>query len=640
MPAIQIPGTNIKYGWQEREAGWGPGMNTNLLVVGQVARGYVLSRSVVAPPSDPSEGDAYLVPVGASGAWAGQDDRIAAFHSNAWLFIYPLGSPFLVKDEGEHIYWNGSGYEAFAVSGADADRAEAAAEAAETAKLAAQDAKEAAESAQGEAQTAETNAAASQSAAAASASSAATSASDAQTYAEAAATAGDIYDDTTDGLAGTTEGDYFWVPSAVDGELLILYRHDSGPVATEIGTSPAAGIIEDLFNLEDQTNERVALFQDDDGNVPLWLTNGLLDASGVSPALLQYIFDNKPEDSTPVVATDGRSLFRAKQKVASLNNGDSAQLKILFVGDSWSQRRKIPQLFADQFYAELGEASTGWVGVGSDASAFMVPLNDATYATSGFTLVDAGSAPMGIDLQRIEATGTSATVSIGDLVAESLTIYSYDGDGTFRYRVDGGAWTDVVGAGGGGTTATEITGLTDAAHDIDIDLTGNTGTVQLLGFYAQRTADGVEISKAGNGGTTADDWSTYATESAAYLSDIDPDVVFVSLGTNDAAGKETAENYKAQMATILDAYTAAVPDASIVVMAAPNNGDDTTDLTPEYAVALNDLVQGYAMVELLNVEAMTSDYTTMSGLGFWADARHLTDAGAQFLYNQFRKYVI
>ncbi len=518
-------------------------------------------------------------------------------------------------------------------AGVDADRAEAAKDEAEVAQAAA-------EAAQSGAETAESNAATSASSAATSETNAATSASDAQTYADAAANAGGIYEDTTAGLAATSEGDYFYVPSSEDGELLILYLHDTGGVATEIGASPAAGVIDDLFNLEEQTSERVALFQDDDGNVPLWLTNGLLDASGVAPALLQYIFDNKPEDSTPVVATDGRSLFRAKQKVASLNNGDSAQLKILFVGDSWSQRRKIPQLFADLFYADLGEASTGWIGVGSDASAFMVPLNDATYTTSGFTLVDAGSAPVGIDLQRIEATGTSATVSIGNLVAESLTIYSYDGDGTFRYRVGGGSWVDVVGGGGGGTTATEITGLTDAAHDIDIDLTGNPGTVQLLGFYSQRTADGVEISKAGNGGTTADDWSTYATESAAYLSDIDPDVVFVSLGTNDAAGKETAANYKTQMATILDAYTAAAPDASIVVMAAPHNGDDTTDLTPEYAVALNDLVQDYPQAELLNIEAMTSDYTTMDGLGFWADSRHLTDAGAQFLYNQFRRYVI
>lgn len=123
-------------------------------------------------------------------------------------------------------------------AGVDADRAEAAAADAEAAQAAAEDA-------QAEAETSETSAAGSASAAAASASSAATSASDAQTYAEAAASAGDtIYDDTTDGIGGTTEGDYFWVASAAEGELLILYQHAAGGVANPIGTSPNASAVE------------------------------------------------------------------------------------------------------------------------------------------------------------------------------------------------------------------------------------------------------------------------------------------------------------------------------------------------------------------------------------------------------------
>lgn len=111
MPAIQIPGTNITYGWQEREKGWGPGMNTNLLVMGQVARGSVISRQQSAPPVSPEEGDAYLVPAGATGEWLGEQDKIAAFHSGAWLYIEPFGSPVLVEDESVHVYWNGGTYQ-------------------------------------------------------------------------------------------------------------------------------------------------------------------------------------------------------------------------------------------------------------------------------------------------------------------------------------------------------------------------------------------------------------------------------------------------------------------------------------------------------------------------------------------------
>ena len=111
MPAIQIPGTNIVYGWETREKGWGRGMNTNLLVMGQVARGSVISRSQSIAPSSPEEGDSYIVPVGATGTWSGKDNTIAAYHSDAWLYIEPFGSPVLVVDEDLHVYWDGEGYD-------------------------------------------------------------------------------------------------------------------------------------------------------------------------------------------------------------------------------------------------------------------------------------------------------------------------------------------------------------------------------------------------------------------------------------------------------------------------------------------------------------------------------------------------
>lgn len=49
-----------------------------------------------------------------------------------------------------------------------------------------------------------------------------------------------VYADTTAGLAATSEGEYFNVPSTEEDELLILYLHDTGGVATEIGGSPSA----------------------------------------------------------------------------------------------------------------------------------------------------------------------------------------------------------------------------------------------------------------------------------------------------------------------------------------------------------------------------------------------------------------
>lgn len=49
----------------------------------------VLDRDLAAPPAVPAEGDRYIVAANPTGAWAGQDGRIAAFWGGIWLFITP-----------------------------------------------------------------------------------------------------------------------------------------------------------------------------------------------------------------------------------------------------------------------------------------------------------------------------------------------------------------------------------------------------------------------------------------------------------------------------------------------------------------------------------------------------------------------
>lgn len=41
------------------------------------------------PPATPAEGETWLVASGASGAWAGEDGKLAAFQSGTWLFASP-----------------------------------------------------------------------------------------------------------------------------------------------------------------------------------------------------------------------------------------------------------------------------------------------------------------------------------------------------------------------------------------------------------------------------------------------------------------------------------------------------------------------------------------------------------------------
>ncbi len=84
----------------------------------------------------------------------------------------------------------------------------------------------------------------------------------AKQYAEAARDAvlqaGAVYADTVSGLATTAEADYFSVPSGETSEHLILYRHDAGPVATEIKRYPSAeGLDSHLATLMEVNDELV-----------------------------------------------------------------------------------------------------------------------------------------------------------------------------------------------------------------------------------------------------------------------------------------------------------------------------------------------------------------------------------------------
>lgn len=59
--------------------------------VGALARRWmaVVSMTTTAPPGAPADGDAYLVPAGATGAWATQVGKVAAWTGSAWSYMSP-----------------------------------------------------------------------------------------------------------------------------------------------------------------------------------------------------------------------------------------------------------------------------------------------------------------------------------------------------------------------------------------------------------------------------------------------------------------------------------------------------------------------------------------------------------------------
>jgi len=67
----------------------------------------VLDRDLAAPPGSPVEGDRYLVAAGATGAWAGQAGKIAAWQAGAWIFRTPRnGWTAWVADEAAFVFYD------------------------------------------------------------------------------------------------------------------------------------------------------------------------------------------------------------------------------------------------------------------------------------------------------------------------------------------------------------------------------------------------------------------------------------------------------------------------------------------------------------------------------------------------------
>jgi hypothetical protein len=71
----------------------------------------VLDRSLSTPPGSPAEGDRYLVAASATGAWSGQDGKIAAWQDGAWAFYAPReGWIAWIANEDIVLVFDGAGW--------------------------------------------------------------------------------------------------------------------------------------------------------------------------------------------------------------------------------------------------------------------------------------------------------------------------------------------------------------------------------------------------------------------------------------------------------------------------------------------------------------------------------------------------
>ncbi|QNQ52551.1 SGNH/GDSL hydrolase family protein [Serratia liquefaciens] len=567
---------------------------------------------------------------------------------------------------------------------------------------------ESAEAAASSAELAEEAKSSSESAAGVSTSSAvdaATSAAEAALLSSYASTASNVYLTVEDAQlkidAGTIPLDALFNVRGADSSFVDRYQNVAG-VATFTGESdPSKDFVTSKVDSVSANNSRVPLYQDDDGKVPVWLTNGDLDARGVadgivsslagrvigkgteqftaksvkvplwydeagkvpvwlengnlaargiSSALLNVIktlispsfqMREAPLAATKPVSTDGRTLFKFKSKLGRVLNNEVVTPRIMLTGDSWTEYVAIPQAVYNVCSSKYAASNSSYISVNGQ---FM--LNSATFAKSaGWVLYDASLVSVGPtngcgpDGQSISTTAADQTINITSQQCTQVNILCQNLNGTFRYRIDGGSWVTITGTNTGVMQRVTTGTLSDTTHSIDIDTTGNTGTVAIHGLWCPRAARGVEIQKCGNAGITGSGITNYYTQIQQYANFMQPDLIFIILGTNDFRLSKTILSYTDGMRNMIAQYKAAYAETGIVLVS-PARCNATGALpTTDFRDAMAALAMELG-VEFFNFHDDWDVWSVMNSYGVWVDSLHLNDSGAAALAKSLDKHFL
>ncbi len=417
---------------------------------------------------------------------------------------------------------------------------------------------------------------------------------------------------------------------------IIPLHHDAeykSALWLEAGDLNARGVTQDFkskvvgeYLTSTAGNVILPICHDANGNVPIWLEGGNLNARGVTDSFRQLVLNGGPSIVDTPVSTDGRSLYKLRAKMAdrSLN---LSQLKVGFTGDSWTEFTTIPEAMRDLLEIDTPRSGEGWISVSS-----LYKMNGVTVDRTGtWTQVDGGaisvaSHPTGTDGQSYYTTTATATFTVANVKCTKFNIYYSSTNGAFRYRVDAGAWVEVAATTGFG--AVKLTGLADTTHTIELDTTGNAGTLYILGFYATSDVPGVEIVKTGNASQRGNFMRSWIPNISQIAVDFNLDVLVTILGTNDHKNSDsTVEQYVLAMAELAAAYKAATPDIGLVFVIPAQSATAGVRPLSEYRDALYKFCSenGY---EFFNLHDTFGTYSQSNALGQWVDMLHLNQRGA------------
>ena len=108
MSSVTESNLGLNYGWAYGESGWNTGMDDNLVKLGFTSRNQV-KGILSAPPSTPSNGDAYIVGTSPTGLFSGNFGKVAIWDRTVWLFLTPKNHEVVYNaaDGCDYKYDNG-----------------------------------------------------------------------------------------------------------------------------------------------------------------------------------------------------------------------------------------------------------------------------------------------------------------------------------------------------------------------------------------------------------------------------------------------------------------------------------------------------------------------------------------------------
>ena len=342
----------------------------------------------------------------------------------------------------------------------------------------------------------------------------------------------------------------------------------------------------------------------------------------------------------------------AAQANKILSADGTSQLDVVYLSDSWGQRKDITTALRSFLQTSYGDAGLGWVSfyvTFNQGSAYWEGLSTAGGATQRTGTWAPGDSSQlatsrGPDITHVATTDSAATMKLTTTVSfTDLDILAYNQPtaGKFDYRIDGGGWVTVDTNAAAGVNVTTVTGLASTTHVIEFQInTLATLGLTFLGLNLRRQGNGARLHRLSTAGADAAEWaSVNAATWQAGLAVLTPNTVIISLGTNDKTTNVPPQTHANSLYTVISRIwaTRALTDILIFSPCDVVDNGGTTYTTAQYASAQRTLAasldvayaDGFALVPV-NADGISRGVMEVLSGG---NSRHPTPAGGRMLGN-------